>query len=427
MAKPTVLVTGASGFIGRETVRFLASKRWQVYAFSRQAQKDEKGVNWVQGDIRDKELLRNVAKNVDYIVHLASRKSDESDSWDVNVGGVYTLLEVARQAKIRKIINVSTASVKLSRKGTYALTKAEADRIFEESGMPVVTLRPSLVYGNKEEGAFGALVRASSLPIIPVFGSGKVMFWPIHVADIAELIERALINDLKESSYDVGGTEALSMNQLLIQLAKKKYGREKAKILHLPPTLGLATARIMRLISHKPVITESNILGSIQSIIFTPEKILGELHFQPRTLEQRLVNNKELLKREARLLIRYVFSHYLSDADLVRLASRFLIAHKSNGLPDRIVSSLFLRFPSLLGMFDVASRLCFKESLLQKKILVAAAIVETDRVSAEFLLPSERSLINLGLNTFIVIVQAAFTMTCAFIIMATPGWKKHVN
>src|SRR5690606_36918925 len=68
------------------------------------------------GDIRDPEALDRAMDGVRMVVHLAARKGDQVDSYDVNVGGARNLVAAARAHGVARIVNVSTESSNFARR-----------------------------------------------------------------------------------------------------------------------------------------------------------------------------------------------------------------------------------------------------------------------------------------------------------------------
>jgi predicted dehydrogenase len=165
---------------------------------------------------------------------------------------------------VRRIVNVSTQSVKLARRGTYGTTKARAEAVLHGSGLDVTTLRPSVVYGPDVTGVF-ARVRhyATRLPVVPVIGDGRWRFHPIHVRDVSEAVIACLCHDASIGGiYDLGGPDEVTLDQFVDTIAGL-YGLRR-RTLHVPVGLGLVAARLLARVMDRPPVTVSNVLGSTQ-------------------------------------------------------------------------------------------------------------------------------------------------------------------
>jgi predicted dehydrogenase/nucleoside-diphosphate-sugar epimerase len=280
-----VLVTGAAGFIGRDLVAHLLATGHRVRAFVRPARLEELPVAErlavVPGDIRDLDSLVAALDGVRVVAHLAARKSDEPDSGLVNVGGAERLVEACRRRGVRRIVNVSTQSVKLGRRGVYGTTKAEAERVLHASGLDVTTLRPSVVYGPDVTGVFARIRHyVTGLPVVPVIGDGRWRFRPIHVRDVSEAVVACIRHDRSIGKiYDLGGPDEVSLDEFIDAVADL-IGLRRRK-LHVPAAVGLAAARVLRRLHAAPPVTVSNVLGSTQNTHCDPEPACAELGVRP--------------------------------------------------------------------------------------------------------------------------------------------------
>jgi NAD dependent epimerase/dehydratase len=180
-----VLVTGGDGFIGSHLVERLVEEGARVRAFCLYNSRGSWG--WLDeadratrerldvrlGDIRDARFVEAAAEGVEVILHLAaliaipySYTAPESFV-DTNVGGTLNILEAARRAGVRRIIQVSTSEVygtpetlpireshPLQAHSPYAATKVAADQLglayWRSFGLPVVVLRPFNTYGPRQ-------------------------------------------------------------------------------------------------------------------------------------------------------------------------------------------------------------------------------------------------------------------------------------
>jgi predicted dehydrogenase/nucleoside-diphosphate-sugar epimerase len=287
-----VLVTGAAGFIGRDLVTHLLRQGYRVAALVRdlRAYRPPPADRLVvcAGDLRDPEALRRALAGNDAVVHLAARKSDEPDSVDVNVEGARRLVGACRDRGVRRLINVSTQSVKLPRRGAYGETKAAAEAIFQSSGLAVTTLRPSVVYGADRTGVFARMRDfLTRLPVVPVIGDGRWRSRPIHVRDVSEAIAACLERDATIGQiYDLGGPDDVTMDEFLDAIGAS-LGLRRPKV-HVPAPVGLAAARVLaRLVEHPPV-SVSNVLGSTQDTHCDPSRAAVDLGVVPVGLVEGL-------------------------------------------------------------------------------------------------------------------------------------------
>jgi len=298
-----VLVTGAAGFIGRDLVDHLLSLNYRVKAFVRPARAGELPVSdrltVIPGDVRDLQALIAALAGVKVVVHLASRKSGERDSVDVNVGGAEQLVKACRTRAVERIINVSTQSVKLRWLGAYGRTKREAERMLHTSGRAVTTLRPSVVYGPDVTGVFARMrYFMTRLPIVPVIGDGRWRSRPIHVRDVSQAIVACIENDATVGqTYDLGGPDEVSLDEFLDAIGAT-LGL-KCRKLHIPAPVGLVLAWALARVTDAPPLTVSNVLGSTQNTHCDPTRAVRDLGITPVGLADGLewMMDEEVRKR----------------------------------------------------------------------------------------------------------------------------------
>jgi NADH dehydrogenase len=410
MKKKRILITGAAGFVGKEVCKYFSSLDYEVFGLIRKPlDKTNKipGIRYILADIRDNQQLLTATKKMDYLIHLAGAKSDEKDSFDINVKGAMNIINTAAINNIQGIVYVSTLSTKIKNKGTYAQTKLAAEKIFKDSRIPAIIFRPSVIYGNKTQGVFGSIVQATKLPIIPVFGDGKTIFYPIYTKDFAACIEKVIRQGVtKTKIYDIGGRESITFNDLIKKIA---YAQEKGVILvHIPAFIGLMVAKLLASLFYRPPISVSNILGSTQNVSVDIDKFYRDYNFEAISLNSglsKIFGHK--LRHEAQSIYAYITSQFSKQGSATDdFISHYITALNNNKLTLPL-PSLLIENQFILGLADSASSLFYKQSLLQKKLFIASALFECSPESAKFLLPKQVPKIFLLINIFITSIQMA--------------------
>jgi NADH dehydrogenase len=265
-----VLVTGASGFIGRVLTRRLVAAGYPVRALIRRAEEREvlTGAECVIGDLRDPASLDRAAAGMEAIVHLACATGVARASLvrAVNVEGTRALLETASSHGARRFIFVSSVSAARVRMGPYGRTKREGEALVAGSRLEWVILRPSLVFGPGGEGLFARLAASlKALPLVPVIGDGRIALDPVHVDDVCAVIEQCLARaDVVGRTYDLLGPERLTFDELLLRLGAALG--VKPRLLHVPAAIALPLARVLGFLVERPPISEDNVLGMISPV-----------------------------------------------------------------------------------------------------------------------------------------------------------------
>lgn len=209
-----VLVTGASGFVGRHLVRALEQNGHVV----RKSGRSHATEGWVQADLEDENVdWSSALEAIDTVVHLAAlvhvldsaARTDEASFLRTNMGGTLRLARAAQAAGVRQFVFVST--VKVHGEGqdypyteaspfhpsdAYARSKLAAEVMLEalaaDQSMALTILRPPLIYGPGVGANFASLVRlaASGLPL--PLGTAQNRRSLIYVGNLADAIVRAL-------------------------------------------------------------------------------------------------------------------------------------------------------------------------------------------------------------------------------------------
>ena len=203
----TILVTGASGFVGSHVLPELLGAGHRVVALVRSPQAGRarpsaparqpapQAVELRTGDVLAPGTLPAALAGVDAVVHLVAIPRDWNGGKDllrVNLGGTRNLLAAMREAGVRRLVHLGALGVEDREDLHYAKSKARAEQAVRESGLDWTILKPSLLFGPRD-GFFNivaGLVRIP-FPLVPVPGDGRSRFQPLHVADLALCVRLA--------------------------------------------------------------------------------------------------------------------------------------------------------------------------------------------------------------------------------------------
>ena len=244
-----VLVTGASGFVGRHLSPFLERERWTVRRVARQALGNESDV--VIKSIGPETDWTAALTGVDAIVHLAARVHHPNEEpryelyRELNVDGTLHLARSAIKAGVRQFIFVSTVLVYgrsndgrapfseedvLTPRGLYGMSKAEAEAglksLAQDAEMGVTIVRPPMVYGSDAKGNFATLVRAVKMGLPLPFAAVRNHRAFISVQNLASFISWRLSNPA--GNFDVflvADEEQVSTPEFIRRLARAAGGR----------------------------------------------------------------------------------------------------------------------------------------------------------------------------------------------------------
>lgn len=248
----TVLVTGATGFLGSHLLDLLLERDEQVRVLARAGDDLEQfshpNVEIHQGDLTDYLSLRAAVSSVDRVFHCAALTEPWGRTADferVNVLGLQALVRFALEAGVQRFVHVSsitvhgndvrgiadeTAPLRMER-NPYSWSKVLAERLLErmirEEHAPVVIVRPGWIYGPRSVASFARFASLIERGRMFVIGPGSNHLPLIYVRDVATGMLLA-----SEASQSVGHAYLLVNDEPVTQW---DYLAAIAKELGVPP------------------------------------------------------------------------------------------------------------------------------------------------------------------------------------------------
>ena len=247
----TVLLTGASGYVASH---LLAAAPSGVVAELRcQSRKPipdagtasgDTAVTWTQAEVLDPAACDALLSGVDVVVHLAAAtgKVSARESFQANVRTTQKLLETCQTQGVGRFIYISSIAARypLARYDHYARSKRMAEVAVEQSGVPHTIVRPTIVIG-PGAAVYKSLERLARLPVVPVFGDGRVPVQPIWIGDlVARIWEIVQDSTAGDGVIELGGRDVLTIEDLIRRIARLVRGSEP-RVAHLPAGLLRAT------------------------------------------------------------------------------------------------------------------------------------------------------------------------------------------
>ncbi len=239
----TVLVTGASGFVGSHLLPELLGAGHHVVALVRSAGAGEKVVRRLPaalaanvelrtGDVDRPGTLPAALAGVDAVVHLVAIPRDGTGGRQllaVNLEGTRNVLAAMQSAGVQRLVHLGALGVEDREDLHYATSKARAELAVRESGLDWTILKPSLLFG-PGDGFFNIvadLVRLSP-GIVPVPGDGKSRFQPLHVGDLALCLRLAVERpETVGHSFELGGPRRWTYREITAEVCRG-MGRRRA-------------------------------------------------------------------------------------------------------------------------------------------------------------------------------------------------------
>jgi nucleoside-diphosphate-sugar epimerase len=265
-----VLVTGATGFVGRTVVAALAADGEEVHAAVRAAERAPPpfppGVTMVShGDLDEPVDWARLLVGIDAVVHLAgiahAGPGIAEERYDrVNHRATETLAAAAHAAGVARVVFVSSiraqtgpaADHMVSERDEprptdpYGRSKLAAERAVARSGVPFTILRPVLVYGPGVKGNLRALMRLAALPVPLPFGALSARRSLVSLTNLAGAIGFVLHHDVcAGETYVVADPEPLTVAEIVAAL-RHGIGKPPGLIAVSPALLHLALTTVGR-------------------------------------------------------------------------------------------------------------------------------------------------------------------------------------
>ena len=324
-----VFVTGGTGFIGGHVVRLLRERGDDVRALVRDPDKGKEltalGCELIAGTLTDAPSIADGMEGCEAVIHGAAiyevgiPESEHRAMYEANVLGTENVLRAALDAKIGKVVYISTVGAFGNTHGQvvdetyehpgqeftsyYEQTKYEAHqvakRLIADEGLPCVIVQPGGVYGPEDHSALGKQMSdflAGRMPMIAFPDLGMNM---VHVEDVAAGILLALDKGRPGESYVLGG-QITTMRELIETVAKVSDKK--------PPKRAIPTGLMKAMTPVGPVVGKimgqppnlRELISSADGVTFWAkhDKAMAELGYSPRNLEQGL---RDMLTAEGKL------------------------------------------------------------------------------------------------------------------------------
>jgi nucleoside-diphosphate-sugar epimerase len=254
MAQP-LLVTGGSGYFGEILVDRALAQGHSVRIFDLNPPADrETSVEYLEGDVRDRDALRAACDGVDAVLHNVAQvplARDRALFESVNVTGTANVLVAARESRVRKLVHTSSSAVfgipdhnpvtedtPCKPLESYGRAKLEAELVCREAvaaGLDVTVIRPRTILGHGRLGIMAALFElvAEGAPVF-VLGNGSNRYQFVHGSDLAAACLAAAERP-GPAVYNIGAVEFGTMRETLQALVDHAATGSKVRSLPVAP------------------------------------------------------------------------------------------------------------------------------------------------------------------------------------------------
>ena len=310
------VVTGASGHLGANLVRALIDRKWQVRALIRSDTRalDGLDIEFVAGDVLDKESLRQAFIGADVVFHLAGRISivnwDRKEVEAVNITGVRNVVEACKSNGVKRLIHTSSFHAHQQepldepldesrplhdgKYPPYDYSKAEGERIVRaaiKQGLDAVIINPGGMLGPNDfkPSHFGSTLLSIARGKLPALVDAGLSW--VDNRDVAEGMINACENAKPGSKYILSG-HWVTLKYVAEQVAKITGVNPPRMVL--PMWLAKAGAPLSMLLDQvrgqRPLLTPISLRELESNPLLSHKKASRELGYQPRPLEQALAD-----------------------------------------------------------------------------------------------------------------------------------------
>ncbi|HKC02681.1 MAG TPA: NAD(P)-dependent oxidoreductase [Sphingomicrobium sp.] len=182
-----IAVTGGTGFVGSHVIDVALDAGHEVRALTRRDQPPRDRLEWISGDLADRDAIHRLVRDTDAVIHVAGviNAPDAAGFEAGNVAGTLAMLAAATAGGARRFVHVSSLAAREPRLSLYGASKARAEELVESSGLDWSIVRPPAVYGPGDKETL-ELFKMAKRGLVLLPPKGRVSL--IHVDDLARLL-----------------------------------------------------------------------------------------------------------------------------------------------------------------------------------------------------------------------------------------------
>ena len=305
-----ILITGATGFLGRHLAFRLVKLGHQVTALGRNAEVGQQlqtaGAQFYPVDLLDAAKLVQCTQGVEYVFHCAALSSpwgNYQKFYQANVLGTKNVADACEIAHVKRLIHVSSPSIYFNGMSQlqisetadmpkkfanhYALTKYQAEKLVDqahERGLSVVTMRPRALIGPYDQTIMPRVLRVLKRGWFPVFSEDDCWVDLTCVENVVDALILAMNagSQVDGKKFNITNGEPVKISEMVRQLAR--YLGINPKMIRIPYGFADYVARILERFSfgREPILTRYSVglLGRSQTLDISAAR--RDLHYVPK-------------------------------------------------------------------------------------------------------------------------------------------------
>ncbi len=293
-----ILLTGATGYIGRRLLPVLVDAGHSVVCLVRNYHKFDwegftpealKSIEVIEGDLSDANSLSTTRLEVDvafYLVHSMSSVAEDFRKSETT--SVTNFVGLTKDSSVKQIIYLS-GIVNDENLSTHLQSRKNVEDILRNSAIPVTVLRAAIIIGSGS--ASFEIIRdlVEKLPVMVAPRWLKTRCQPIAIRNVLEYLFAAMLKpEMYNKSFDIGGTEILTYKEMLYQFAKTRG--LKRLILSVPLLSPRLSSLWLALITSTSYPLARTLVSSMKNEVICKDESIRSI------VEVKLFNYQEALK-----------------------------------------------------------------------------------------------------------------------------------
>lgn len=292
-----ILVAGGSGFIGSAAVKRLKLDGHDVAVMTAHPARSRRriermGATAVEGDIQDPSSLERAVRGADVVTQVLTfptfpvekpRRGFTFEEFDHR--GTERLVAAAVAAGVGRYVYCSGVGADPDSPKPWYRAKWFGEAAVRAGGIEHAIIRPSWVYGPEDIALNKFVAFHRWLPFVPVVGDGRQRLQPVFVDDVGDALARAAVLRGPTGTYEIGGPEVMSMDQVLATMMEVR-GRRKP-LVHFPPWMPKLAGLFLQVLPRPPLSPGAVDFATADAIADTGP-LQGAFHLMPRPLRAGL-------------------------------------------------------------------------------------------------------------------------------------------
>lgn len=270
-----IVITGAAGLVGQNLVPRLKAQGYEIVAIDKHPantatlRRLHPDIEVVEADMASDDGWQASLDGVEAAVlgHAQIGGLVEDEFIRNNVTATQRLLEEIDRRGNCRLVHISSSVVNSKASDWYTETKKVQEDYVLSTGLPVVVLRPTLMFGWFDRKHLGWLARfMQKAPVFPVPGNGRFLRQPLYAGDFCSIIDACLAHDFSGGIYNISGQEKIDYIDL-IRVVRDATGA-KTPIVKIPYALFDAMLRTYGLIDKNPPFTAKQLEALVTPDLF---------------------------------------------------------------------------------------------------------------------------------------------------------------